>query len=287
MPSLAHLKSCIELAIKIGKGRCALVQKGNSDIWFSTTRIDPANGKAYPELEPSFFSWNSAKGRCSYCKGYGKIYDWMKEDLPASGDWWKLEDGSTCPKCNGQRLNQIARNVVLESKKNKTLTLPQLLSLPPSGVIQFLSSLKITPLQKPILETILPEISERLSFMKKVGLDYLTLDRETSSLSGGEAQRIRLASQLGSNLSGVLYVLDEPSIGLHPVDNQRLLAALRKLMSRGNSLLVVEHDAETIEQADYIIDVGPEAGSNGGKIMACGDKIISIKGRIIRLLIVG
>ena len=277
MPSLAHLKSCIELAIKIGKGRCALVQKGNSDIWFSTTRIDPANGKAYPELEPSFFSWNSAKGRCSYCKGYGKIYDWMKEDLPASGDWWKLEDGSTCPKCKGQRLNQIARNVVLESKKNKTLTLPQLLSLPPASVIQFLSSLKIPPLQKPILETILPEISERLSFMEKVGLDYLTLDRETSSLSGGEAQRIRLASQLGSNLSGVLYVLDEPSIGLHPVDNQRLLAALRKLMSRGNSLLVVEHDAETIEQADYIIDVGPEAGSNGGKIMACGDKIMALQ----------
>ena len=201
----------------------------------------------------------------------------MKEDLPACGDWWKLEDGSTCPKCNGQRLNQIAQCVVLESKKNKTLTLPQLLSLPPASVIQFLSSLKISPLQKPILETILPEISERLSFMEKVGLDYLTLDRETSSLSGGEAQRIRLASQLGSNLSGVLYVLDEPSIGLHPVDNQRLLAALRKLMSRGNSLLVVEHDAETIEQADYIIDVGPEAGSNGGKIMACGDKIMALQ----------
>ena len=277
MPSLTHLKSCIDLAIKTGKGRCALVPKGGSDIWFSTTRIDPVNGKAYPELEPSFFSWNSAKGRCSYCKGYGKIYDWMKEDLPACGEWWKLEDGSTCPKCDGQRLNQIARNVVLESKKNKMLTLPQLLSLPPASVIDFLNSLKIPPLQKPILETILPEISERLSFMEKVGLGYLTLDRETSSLSGGEAQRIRLASQLGSNLSGVLYVLDEPSIGLHPVDNQRLLGALRKLMSRGNSLLVVEHDAETIEQADYIIDVGPEAGSNGGKIISCGNRIMALQ----------
>ena len=201
----------------------------------------------------------------------------MKDDLPANGDWWKLEDGSTCPKCEGQRLNTIARNVVLESKKNKTLTLPQLLALSPSDVVKFINSLKVPALQKPILETIVPEIEERLNFMEKVGLGYLSLDRETSSLSGGEAQRIRLASQLGSNLSGVLYVLDEPSIGLHPIDNQRLLEALRTLMSRGNSLLVVEHDAETIEQADYIIDVGPEAGSNGGKIISCGKRDLKLK----------
>ena len=277
MPSRAHIKSSVELALKIGKGRCALTVDEETDIWHSTTRIDPANGKAYPELEPSFFSWNSAKGRCSYCKGYGKIYDWMKDDLPANGDWWKLEDGSTCPKCEGQRLNTIARNVVLESKKNKTLTLPQLLALSPSDVVKFINSLKVPTLQKPILETIVPEIEERLNFMEKVGLGYLSLDRETSSLSGGEAQRIRLASQLGSNLSGVLYVLDEPSIGLHPIDNQRLLEALRTLMSRGNSLLVVEHDAETIEQADYIIDVGPEAGSNGGKIISCGKRDLKLK----------
>ncbi|MEC8421380.1 MAG: excinuclease ABC subunit UvrA [Verrucomicrobiota bacterium] len=279
MPSIAHLKSSIDLALKIGKGRCVLIESQENETWFSTTRIDPANGTAYPELEPSFFSWNSAKGMCTYCKGYGKIYDWMKEDLPASGDWWKIQDGTTCPKCEGQRLNSVARHVFLETTKDIRLTLPQLLSLPPTEVIDFLNSLKISSLEKPIGETIIPEISERLSFMKKVGLEYLSLDRETSSLSGGEAQRIRLASQLGSNLSGVLYVLDEPSIGLHPIDNQRLLDALRKLMSRGNSLLVVEHDAETIEQADFIIDVGPEAGFKGGKIISCGKNILGINER--------
>ena len=117
---------------------------------------------------------------------------------------------------------------------------------------------------------IIPEIIERLQFMTRVGLDYLSLNRETASLSGGEAQRIRLAAQLGSNLSGVLYVLDEPSIGLHPKDNQKLLHLLRDLQKRGNSLLVVEHDPETISQADYLIDIGPEAGRKGGKIVGLG-----------------
>ena len=198
----------------------------------------------------------------------------MKEDLPASGDWWKIQDGTTF-NLDGQRLNSVARHVVLETDKKVRLTLPNCYHSP-ADVIDFLNSLKVSSLEKPIWETIIPEISERLSFMKNVGLEYLSLDRETSSLSGGEAQRIRLASQLGSNLSGVLYVLDEPSIGLHPIDNQRLLDALRKLMSRGNSLLVVEHDAETIGQADFIIDVGPEAGLNGGKIISCGKNFLGI-----------
>ena len=278
MPSIPHLKSSISLALNTGKGRCLLVYgRKEEENWFSTKRVDPSNGKTYPDLEPSFFSWNSAKGKCSYCKGYGKIYDWMKEDLPASGDWWKIENGSICPKCNGQRLGPIARHVILESSKHKPLSLPKLLSLPPSKIIDFLSSLKIKSMQKPILQSIIPEITDRLGFMKKVGLEYLTLDRETSSLSGGEAQRIRLASQLGSNLSGVLYVLDEPSIGLHPIDNQRLIDALRKLLSRGNSLLVVEHDMETINQADFIINIGPEAGSRGGTILSCSKPKDEIK----------
>ena len=269
MPSIAHLKSSIDLALKIGKGRCLLaIENENLDKWFSTTRVDPANGTAYPELEPSFFSWNSARGRCEYCKGYGKIYDWMKDDLPASGDWWSMKDGSTCPKCNGQRLGKIARNVILKDTQNHCLTLPKLLSLPPEDIVNFLQSLKVNKLEQPICESTIPEIVERLGFMQEVGLGYLSLDRDTSSLSGGEAQRIRLASQLGSNLSGVLYVLDEPSIGLHPVDNQKLLGSLRALLSRGNSLLVVEHDAETIEQADFIIDIGPEAGPKGGKLIS-------------------
>ena len=270
-PFIAHLKSSIDLALKTGKGRCLLVYGDKEEEkWFSISKVDPTTGDTYPDLEPALFSWNSAKGRCSYCKGYGKIYDWMKEDLPASGDWWRIENGSICPKCEGQRLGPTARNVILESRNDKKLSLPELLSLPPSKITDFLSSLKVKVTEKPILQSIIPEITDRLGFMKKVGLEYLTLDRETSSLSGGEAQRIRLASQLGSNLSGVLYVLDEPSIGLHPVDNQRLIEALRKLLNRGNSLLVVEHDLETIEQADFIIDIGPEAGSKGGEIVASG-----------------
>ena len=180
----------------------------------------------------------------------------MKDDLPASGDWWNLQDGDVCPSCKGQRLAEIGRNVYLNSKDSPCLSLPELLSLSSVEVIRFLRSIQVTKAQRPIVEIILPEVLERLSFMGEVGLDYLSLDRETSSLSGGESQRIRLAGQLGSNLSGVLYVLDEPSIGLHASDNQKLINALRRLQSNGNSLLVVEHDHDTISQADCIIEIG-------------------------------
>ena len=270
-PSIPHLKSSISMALKSGNGRCLLtVSSQKEDIWFSTRRVDPSNGKAYPELEPSFFSWNSGRGRCEFCKGYGKIYDWMKDDLPASGQWWKIEDGTVCPECHGERLSSLARNVVLKTNRGKSMSMPQLLSLTPENLLNFLNRLKIEEKQGAVLRSILPEISERLKFMQHVGLSYLTLDRETSSLSGGEAQRIRLSGQLGSNLSGVLYVLDEPSIGLHPMDNQKLLHSLRSLLKKGNSLLVVEHDEETIEQADFLIDIGPEAGTRGGEIISIG-----------------
>ena len=154
--------------------------------------------------------------------------------------------------------------MVLFNKKNHSLTLPELLSLPPKSVIEFLHEIKVNKYQKIISDSTIPEIIDRLNFMDRVGLGYLCLNRETSSLSGGEAQRIRLAGQLGSNLSGVLYVLDEPSIGLHPVDNQRLIESLRELQQKGNSLIVVEHDQETINQADFLIEIGPKAGEKGG-----------------------
>ena len=191
----------------------------------------------------------------------------MKDDLPASGDWWKVEDGTTCPKCNGTRLGKVARHVVLIDQNGKRLSLPELLGLPPELVLKFIQNLKVDQFAQEIVKSIIPEVQERLKFMHQVGLEYLCLDRETSSLSGGEAQRIRLAGQLGSNLSGVLYVLDEPSIGLHPRDNQRLILSLRDLQSKGNSLVVVEHDQETINQADLIIEVGPLAGKKGGEIV--------------------
>jgi excinuclease ABC subunit A len=275
------IRQSVRNSLQIGNGRSLLASmNGETSIWYSTSRVDSSNGESYPTLEPSLLSWNSARGWCTFCKGYGKIYQWMKDDLPATGKWWKMEDGETCTECKGERLNLISRNVVLYGAKKKKLSFPHLLQLTPEEIIVFLKSVQLSERLETVAHAIIPEIIERLQFMKKVGLDYLSLNRETSSLSGGEAQRIRLAAQLGSNLSGVLYVLDEPSIGLHPKDNQKLLRSLRDLQKRGNSLLVVEHDPETISQADFLIDIGPEAGHNGGKIIGLGKpaEVAKIKG---------
>ena len=280
-PNLSTIRKYLKIALQLGNGRSLLASEGgDTNTWYSTSRVDSASGEAYPELEPSLLSWNSARGWCEFCKGYGKIYQWMKDDLPATGKWWKMEDGETCTECKGERLNLISRNVVLFGKNRVKLSLPQLLNHTPEDIIEFLDKILLPKRLQTVANAIIPGIMERLQFMNKVGLDYLSLDRETSSLSGGEAQRIRLAAQLGSNLSGVLYVLDEPSIGLHPKDNQKLLISLRDLQSRGNSLLVVEHDPETIMQADYLIDIGPDAGHNGGNIVGIGkpSEVCKLKG---------
>ena len=266
-PKNYELNQEVDYALEIGRGRCLLLLPNNQSFWFSTKRSDPLTGEAFPELEPSLLSWNSPRGWCNSCRGYGKIYDWMKEDLPASGDWWKLSNGDICPSCQGQRLGPIGRNVFLKSISGKSLSLPQLLELRSTEIMGFLKNLSVEKGKKPVLDAILPEVFERLKFMENVGLDYIALNRETASLSGGESQRIRLAGQLGSNLSGVLYILDEPSIGLHPSDNQKLINSLRRLQSKGNSLLVVEHDWETIQQADFIIEIGPLAGELGGHLV--------------------
>jgi len=266
-PKPRVLEGLIQYALEIGKGRCLLLLPDGQTFWFSIHKSDPQTGEAYPELEPSLLSWNSPRGWCTSCRGYGKIYEWMKDELPATGQWWSLEDGAPCPTCTGDRLGPIGRNVFLFSKDKESYSLPSLLELPPPAIKKFLQNLKVEKSHQPILESVLPEVFERLNFMGDVGLEYLSLSRETSSLSGGESQRIRLASQLGSNLSGVLYVLDEPSIGLHPSDNQKLIESLRKLQKRGNSLLVVEHDQETILQADCLIEIGPHAGVHGGLIV--------------------
>lgn len=278
-PSRTEVNIAVDLALDLGKGRCLIVYGEEEGHWHSTSRVDSTTGESYPEIEPALLSWNSPKGWCPFCRGYGKIYEKQKDHLPANGIWWQLADGDTCPECKGERLSLISRNIVLQGSAKKQLSLPQLLRLSPPQIAAFLQNLKLTSQQKPILDAILPGIMERLGFMGKVGLEYLSLDRETSSLSGGESQRIRLASQLGSNLSGVLYVLDEPSIGLHPVDNQKLIESLRDLQSRGNSLIVVEHDQETIMQADYLLDIGPSAGNKGGKIVGKGPPASLLKNK--------
>ena len=170
-----------------------------------------------------------------------------------------------CPECKGQRLNKYALAVKLDK-----LNIFELSNKSIDELLQFIENLKLTEYEQEVCSLILSELKHRLEFLINVGLNYLTLNRKAETLSGGEAQRIRLATQIGSALTGVLYVMDEPSIGLHQKDNQRLINSLRKIVDIGNTLIVVEHDEETIREADYIVDIGPEAGEKGGKIVAYG-----------------
>jgi len=278
------LDSLLKDALRIGKKSCFLaLPDGTIQSWLSTERVDPVTGEAFPELDPKHFSWNSSKGWCPDCKGNGA--QWVENEDEEVDRKWTSE---VCPSCNGTRLNPLSRNVYLNFKHGKPLSLPELLQCAPKQLLDRLADLDLDARGKAIVTDIQPQIEERLKFMDEVGLNYLGLDRATATLSGGEAQRIRLAAQLGSNLSGVLYVLDEPSIGLHARDNERLIESLQKLKSRGNTLLVVEHDDETMEAADHIIDLGPGAGIHGGEILAQGsyEKIIqaeqSLTGRYLK-----
>ncbi len=181
-------------------------------------------------------------------------------------DWYfSFMMETICTTCNGQRLNEKPLSVRIDG-----LNIAQLTNLQVGEIYQFLQTMKITPQQKEISRLLVEEISNRLQFLISVGLDYLTLSRMASTLSGGEAQRIRLATQIGSKLTGVLYVLDEPSIGLHQKDNAKLIETMKKMRDLGNTLIVVEHDEETMNSADYLVDIGPGAGVHGGQVVACG-----------------
>ncbi len=303
---IRHPSSALDKALQLGKGSCFIVlPSGETLSWFSTTRTDIASGESFPELDPKQFSFNSPRGWCPTCRGHGRIYDWMlkpDEDEEMSdevADALRSFDpddpasqGKTCPTCHGERLNRIARAVRLPLKQTKgnvgarlvraqgraqaaplqdsSISLPELLRLVPEQLIATLRNLQLDARSKLITQDIVPQIEERLKFLAHVGLDYLSLERPTETLSGGEAQRIRLAAQLGSNLSGVLYVLDEPSIGLHARDNDRLIDTLQSLKAKGNTLLVVEHDDGLMARADRIIDLGPGAGVHGGEVLANG-----------------
>jgi excinuclease ABC subunit A len=289
---LADLKSrapkeigaALTTALKLGRGSCFLLTPDGKVLsWFSTTRTDIDTGESFPELDPKHFSFNSPKGWCPTCRGHGRIFDWMlkpDEDEEMSDEVADalrhfdpddpISDGKVCPTCHGERLNRIARAVKLPMKRAEPISLPSLLRLTPEQLIATLRNLQLESRGKLITQDIVPQIEERLRFLAHVGLDYLALDRPTETLSGGEAQRIRLAAQLGSNLTGVLYVLDEPSIGLHARDNDRLIETLQALRTKGNTLLVVEHDDVLMERADRIIDLGPGAGLHGGSVLANG-----------------
>jgi len=275
----------VDEAIRIGQGTVlALDRAGNVSI-HSTERSCPKCGTSFGPLDPKNFSYNSPQGWCPRCRGFGELF-YMPEDVDRGAreddiaeSWFDWQEGQReiCPECQGARLNRVARAVRLRISRRKSgAARPEFLEVDAVGGMsvteagRLFSKLKFSGHTAEIARDILPEIRERLKFLREVGLGYLQLGRGVPTLSGGEGQRIRLAAQLGSNLSGVLYILDEPTIGLHARDNQQLLAILQKLKQRGNSVLVVEHDEETMRQADFIVDLGPGAGVHGGEVVASG-----------------
>ena len=205
-------------------------------------------GTAIPELTPSLFSFNSPQGACATCKGLGVIFRRSKRHKRSHNG----SDAEICPDCGGTRLNRQSRSVRIRDHD-----ISQVVAKPIVTTIDFFNKLQLTEERRTVGQKIVAEIISRLRCMAQLGLDYLSLDRSSVTLSGGELQRVRLATQIGSGLAGVLYVLDEPSIGLHQRDNDRLLRTLEGLRDLGNSVLVVEHDADTIRRADYILDLGP------------------------------
>ena len=216
-------------------------------------------GVSYPEITPRVFSFNSPHGACPACDGIGYA---MTPGSAEEEDFTLLEP---CQVCKGARLRPESLSVKISNQSIAEVT-----QLSVRAAADFFASLKFTERELIIAHRILKEIRERLGFLVNVGLDYLTLDRAAATLSGGEGQRIRLATQIGSGLVGVLYILDEPSIGLHQRDNRRLLQTLLRLRDLGNTVVVVEHDAETMMAADHLLDMGPGAGTHGGRVIAQG-----------------
>ena len=279
--SPAALQALVDATLKLGGGLLyALDRKGVVSI-HSTERACRECGKSFEVLDPKNFSYNSPRGWCPECRGFGELFYLPDVDRGARAEaieesWFEWQEGKRepCPKCAGARLNPVARAVRLEGagpgKRKGGLTMDDLAAMPVGGALEWFGGFKPAGREAVIARDILPEIRERLKFLGEVGLGYLQLGRGVPTLSGGESQRIRLAAQLGSNLSGVLYILDEPTIGLHSRDNEQLLDALQKLKGRGNSIIVVEHDEETMRRADHVIDLGPGAGVHGGQVVAAG-----------------
>jgi excinuclease ABC subunit A len=300
----AELREALTRSLELGKGVLHLLspldglgeameagqstaQVGSVKV-FSTKRACPVCGTSYPELDPRMFSYNSKHGWCTSCVGTGlaltkeqrRALDESKKDDDSGGreqvfpsdepEIEGLAHDSRCPDCEGTRLNPTSRAVAFDGQPISAIAQRSV-----HEALQWVNTLEaqgyLSERELGIARDVITEIRSRLEFLAQVGLGYLTLDRAAPTLSGGEAQRIRLAAQLGSNLQGVCYVLDEPTIGLHPRDNGVLLNALQTLGRQGNTLVVVEHDEDTIRRAEHIIDIGPSAGKRGGRLVAQGD----------------
>lgn len=293
---LKRLRATVDKAMTQGAGVMAICAHGSNELrYFSRHLMCPTTGMSYSEPAPHTFSFNSPQGWCPCCRGLGKVKTENgkvkgEEELDAlvhdNENWYtrmleyvqtndivteekeeKEEKWEICPMCDGKRLHRealsfrIAEKNIAELAEMDIHTLQEWLHDVPS---------QLTNKQLAIAEPIIKEITSRLGFMLSVGLSYLSLSRSSDSLSGGESQRIRLATQVGSRLVNVLYILDEPSIGLHQRDNQRLIDSLKQLRDMGNSVIVVEHDEEMMHQADYIVDIGPRAGRLGGEVVFAG-----------------
>jgi excinuclease ABC subunit A len=277
-------RKLVDAALALGRGTLYTLEARGRETVYSTQLFCPGTGRSFDELEPRLFSFNSAHGWCPTCQGFGTVLEVEADgeteaerevEIERAREW--VDDGASlpvCPACEGQRLNPLARAVRLPlgrgAREHGGFTVGEIGALSINEAVRFFRTVKPKGREARIARDILPEIVQRLEFLVQVGLGYLSLDRSATTLSGGESQRIRLAAQFGSELQGVLYVLDEPTIGLHPRDNARLLELLGRLRDRGNTLVVVEHDEDTMRFADRIIDLGPGAGREGGRIVAEG-----------------
>ena len=291
-----RLRQSIDRAMTQGNGMMLIIDEQGHARYLSRNLMCPETGLSYPEPAPHTFSFNSPSGWCPCCKGLGKVRsnDVMHgdatlndeiDDIIRQDNWFEKlseysdysddpeesekEEWIECPECHGKRLSKES----LSFRMGK-YSIYDLATMDIDVLLATLSDMPASPdlsdKQKAIAEPILKEICARLRFMQSVGLSYLSLNRSSESLSGGESQRIRLATQIGSRLVNVLYILDEPSIGLHQRDNQRLINSLKELRDLGNSVIVVEHDEQMMRDADWIIDIGPKAGRLGGKVLFSG-----------------
>lgn len=258
-----RLSEAVERALQESNGLVKVESPDGSVRTLSAKFVCPADGSSFPEVEPRLFSFNSPYGACPECNGLGVV---------------GIFQSDVCPACSGARLRREALRVYIggDGKRNLGLNIVDFTSMTVAEAAEFIADLKLSKKEQEIAWPALREIIDRLSFMLNVGIEYLTLDRRANTLSGGEAQRIRLASQLGSGLVGALYVLDEPTIGLHQRDNDKLIKTLTELRDLGNTIIVVEHDEDTIYASDFLVDIGPGAGVHGGSVVVADylDKLL-------------
>jgi excinuclease ABC subunit A len=269
-----ELADALARAVELGRGMVRVLPAGTADgELFSTVRACPQCSRSFEPLDPRLFSYNSRYGWCPECYGTGVELSGVDDDQDCVEGAWADDigeggdagDAVECAACGGRRLKPEALAVRFHGESIAEVTARSV-----SDALASFNAIALTPRERDIARDVVPELVSRLGFLDLVGLGYLTLDRSAPTLSGGEAQRIRLAAQLGSNLRGVCYILDEPTIGLHPRDNALLLDTIEKLVGKGNTVVVVEHDEDTIRRAEHVLDLGPGAGREGGEVIVNG-----------------